>query len=65
MSTFRNIKTFKEVRDEWQTCLRSEDPVIMLRACAHALAYAGLITTDAHMDILTKLPTGIMEKTRL
>ena len=65
MNTVRNVKSFEEVASEWKTCLASSDPVLVLRSCAHALAYAGLITLDEHMDIIGKLPTGIKEITRL
>jgi hypothetical protein len=65
MNTVKNVNTFEEVASEWKTCLASSDPVIVLRACAHALAYAGLITRDAHMEIVDQLPCGDRGKTRL
>ena len=65
MNTVNNVKTFEQVASEWKTCLASSDPVTVLRACAHALAYAGLITRDVHMEIIGKLPCGDTRKTRL
>ena len=65
MNTVNNVKTFEQVASEWKTCLSCSDPVIVLRACAHALAYAGLITRAAHMEIVDQLPCGDTRKTRL
>lgn len=65
MNTVINVKTFEQAVDTWEACLASGNPVIVLRACAHVLAYAGLITRDSHADIMEKLPCGNTEKTRL